>query len=532
MNHQKLAVGLGNANKGVLSANGHAAYLALTATGDYYDPFVGGQPFGADMLTFDHTSLLYAIGEQGELLWGIAPTDMAGVTYVYLGETNLSGPLTGDNFAAGVGFDTNGNAVWYDSFHIYRGTSDWSTAILGSGAFVFNAVLGPNRELGWSGGGSNTGGFRDAFIESSNISAGVLGGGTHFGNMLAVNGFQVEWSGAVAGDPTDLYRGPTNVSLPALGSGPRTVVGKAISGNAVALWQGSGDTTSGVFDTFKNTTNLSKTALGTSPDRSSQPVAISEAGVALWRGQSLAATSAQPDLFLDTTNFSSPILGGGREATGLGFTSNGTIIWAGRGDTTNGYLCVFSGTTNVTKEAYGKERNCFLLAKNKAGQILWRGIEDDLSTTIWISSPKIATTLSGTIELGGVSPAHAHTVHIQLLEPATANVLYEGDLNVDAAGAYNLSLPITGLFDVRLSIPHFLTRIVRGVPAIGVSALSTELINGDATLDNKVDLKDMNQVFIEFGETVSDDPTDLSENGVVDLKDLNLTFLNFGMNGD
>jgi hypothetical protein len=54
--------------------------------------------------------------------------------------------------------------------------------------------------------------------------------------------------------------------------------------------------------------------------------------------------------------------------------------------------------------------------------------------------------------------------------------------------------------------------------------------NGDADHDNAITLKDINTVFINFGEAGAND-ADVTGNGVVDLKDINLMFMNYGLVG-
>jgi hypothetical protein len=63
-----------------------------------------------------------------------------------------------------------------------------------------------------------------------------------------------------------------------------------------------------------------------------------------------------------------------------------------------------------------------------------------------------------------------------------------------------------------------------------ISGNNLELTNGDANLDNAVDIRDLNSIFVNFGLPTPD--SDLDGSGTVDLKDMNIIFINFGLIGD
>jgi hypothetical protein len=534
MHHQRLAIGLGNVSKGILSEQGYAAFLAVGAA-SFYDPWVAGQPYAADWMTGERESDLYGFTATGVLLWGFRSDALAGVRHVFLGLSDLSSAVGSTTDGAGAGFDAAGNAVWRDGDALFRGTVNISEAVLGSGSTsVYAAKLDDDGGIAWVGAGTSTGGYRDVFYESTNVSQPVLGSGERFAGLAAVDEGLVLWTGwssATGGNP-DVFRGPSNVSAPALGAGPREAYGKDVVCPSTALWSGMGDTTGGHVDTFLNQTNLSTTVLGSGMDRSSAPIALASTGVPLWAGASMAATSGNFDLFVGMTNYSASILGSSRNVTGLGFTSAGVPVWAGRGSTTALRFNVFLGTKNVTQDACGQSRSSFLLAANKRGQILWRAQEADLTSTVWLSSPAKATSVSGNVKLEGLAAPVPHTVQMQFLEPATGDVLFEQAVDLGADGTYAVSIPQTGLFDVRVSAPHFISRVARGVPAFETGQASLSLPNGDANLDDAVDIQDLNDVLIRFGTAGGGDPVDLNEDGQVDLLDLLMVLLYFGELGE
>jgi hypothetical protein len=161
-------------------------------------------------------------------------------------------------------------------------------------------------------------------------------------------------------------------------------------------------------------------------------------------------------------------------------------VWYGSGTTTDSLNNVFEGAANLTQQAYGTSVWSTVLATNKVGQVLWRAFEDDGSATIWLSSPAAAASLSGVVSLTDLSAPSEHSAALSFPEPATGNELFSVPTTLAADGIYTVSSPRTGLFDVRVSSPHFLSRVARGVPLINNTSMFIELPNGDASLDNRV----------------------------------------------
>jgi Tol biopolymer transport system component len=107
-----------------------------------------------------------------------------------------------------------------------------------------------------------------------------------------------------------------------------------------------------------------------------------------------------------------------------------------------------------------------------------------------------------------------------------------GSYGVDLApdGAYSLLLPAG---ELTLSIKHtyWLRQTVSADNSAGpVSGVDFCLVNGDCCEDNAVDLRDLVQVLLHFGQPGG--LADVDESGTVDLADLGVMLLNFGRIGD
>ncbi len=99
-----------------------------------------------------------------------------------------------------------------------------------------------------------------------------------------------------------------------------------------------------------------------------------------------------------------------------------------------------------------------------------------------------------------------------------------------ADGSYTVPAP-QGAFKLSVKLSHWLRRSVQIDTSSGsISGNNLELTNGDANLDNAVDIRDLNSIFVNFGLPTPD--SDLDGSGTVDLKDMNIIFINFGLIGD
>lgn len=533
--HQKIAVGLGNVSAGLLGENGHVAFTAITAVGEYYDPWLGGQPYLPELMIGERDTRVYGLSTTGSLLWGFTAPSTGSIRHAFAGATDLSSAVGSSAEATGAGFDASGTPVWWDGTNLYRGTTDFSTPILGSGTrSVTKVIVNSAGEVGWTGGGPNTAGYFDAFYESTNVSGPVLGPGFHIGNVNTVGFGKTGWSGSGGplGSNQDAFSGSTNVTQGILGNN-RSAGAYGINPIGTILWTGTGSATGLTADVYVGTNNISQQALGTG-SRSAYPIELLPGGTAFWRGQSTAMTNGQFDVFSGTTNVSATPLGSGRLAQGLGINNDGYAIWFGIGSNTTNRYNVFMGSNNLTLLATGtKSRQSVLLTMNKAGQVLWATSEPDFTYTVWLTTPFKPTTLSGKINLSGIANPSVHTVRMDFHEPGTGTLQFSLDVAVDGAtGAYSTSIPIPGLFDIRLKIDHFLSRFIRGVPCYVESHLDVTMPNGDADHNNHVDLFDLNYVLVRFAESGQGLQADLNENELVDLFDLNAVLIWFGAVGE
>jgi hypothetical protein len=85
--------------------------------------------------------------------------------------------------------------------------------------------------------------------------------------------------------------------------------------------------------------------------------------------------------------------------------------------------------------------------------------------------------------------------------------------------------------DVIFKGSHWLSKVASNAPTGSVQRLDWTLsVNGDATQDNRVDLRDLNSMMVNFGDAAPDD--DIDGSGTVDLHDIDIVFINFGLSGE
>lgn len=95
---------------------------------------------------------------------------------------------------------------------------------------------------------------------------------------------------------------------------------------------------------------------------------------------------------------------------------------------------------------------------------------------------------------------------------------------------------MNGIWDVSVTVPHFLRRTIHNVLAFGTLRLSLNLVNGDIDGDNEVTLFDFGQLVSAFG-SIPGDPNwnpnaDLDGDGEMSLFDFGVLVQNFGEIGD
>jgi hypothetical protein len=116
-------------------------------------------------------------------------------------------------------------------------------------------------------------------------------------------------------------------------------------------------------------------------------------------------------------------------------------------------------------------------------------------------------------------------------DPGTTTVAWYDFPTLGADGHYATTLFATGEYDLHVDADHWLNRLFANLfLAAPAMDLDFSMYNGDADYSKFVEHKDLNIVFLDFGETVREG--DLDWNGTVDVRDLTIIFLNWARIGD
>lgn len=501
------------------------------------------------------------IAANGDVLWFGIGANTAGQNDVFVNDFDLSIPNLGVPPRSGdaTGFDSFGQPVWTGlgpltsgNQDLFVGSVNTSQPILGTSRQAFGVkVTATNNHILWEGFGSATGGLRDVFRGTTNISRTVLGTGarTSFALDIANSGTTL-WEGysSVNGNYNDVFKTTlagvtTNISLTKFGNVDRFAASADINETGAVAWFG-GAGSSFAWDVFKDQVNISS-AVVTGEDRSNYAIAINDAGKVLWQGASTATTGGYFDTFVDSTNVSRNVLGttGDRDSEALGLTTGGAAIWLGIGPTTQGLKNVFYGSTNLTLGAYGVvNKVCDVLAHNTIGQVLWMAREDDGTFTVWLTTPRQNVTVNGKLTfpnyagVGDVLPVMLH-----LLEPGTGVEIASVPVNVtvvDEGGAivgnFSVITNIAGYHDIRVSVPGMLSTRVRNLPFLGSARVDATVNLGDTNADGVVDDADLTGVILDYGASPSGSNglTDVDGDGEVGDSDITVIVLNFGLTGE
>ncbi len=109
------------------------------------------------------------------------------------------------------------------------------------------------------------------------------------------------------------------------------------------------------------------------------------------------------------------------------------------------------------------------------------------------------------------------------------NAYGEATVALAEDAAFSLDVP-RGQLSVSTKPSHWLRRSIAVDTRSGdVHGAVFVLVNGDAMVDNRVDLLDLHEVLTAFG---AGGPADLDESGYVGLTDLNMVLVAFGLEGD
>lgn len=140
------------------------------------------------------------------------------------------------------------------------------------------------------------------------------------------------------------------------------------------------------------------------------------------------------------------------------------------------------------------------------------------------------TSLSGNIDLQLIvaSPA-GQAVTIEFRTPSTTTVVATYPVTLDASGNYAVASVLTGAYDIAAKGANWLRQVLASQAVSGATVADFSLINGDADVNNAVDLFDINVGLSNFG---TPDVADVDWSGLVDLFDLNIFLGSFGTVGD
>ncbi|MEJ5253227.1 MAG: hypothetical protein HPY54_03015 [Chthonomonadetes bacterium] len=127
-------------------------------------------------------------------------------------------------------------------------------------------------------------------------------------------------------------------------------------------------------------------------------------------------------------------------------------------------------------------------------------------------------------------------VHVELRSPGQSTPVQQYTVNLGSNGEFSLTTQMNGIWDVSVTVPHFLRRTVHKALAFGRLHLSLYLINGDIDGDNEVTLFDFGRLVTAFGSMPGDANwdanADLDGDGEVSLFDFGVLVQNFGAIGD
>lgn len=570
--HQKLGSGFSNLSKGILTALGYPAWSAeRTADPGNIDIFLitGANNVTASILGSGRDASPADYHPAYGLLWDGSGSATSNKLDAFLNSTNLSASILGaDRFALAFRISTDGRPVWYGSgpnngnnLDIFVGSTNLTASVLGNGRDAVPMDVSPNNILLWDGTGSNLGSLiRDVFttnlnsMASTNISQSVLGA-SRFAIAVALNEVGTPlWGGAGTNnnDYNDVFLNTTNVSASALGglSATRDAIPYGVSyntSNNTLIWVGRASGTSWFYDTFASSVpgssvNMSNSVLGSG--RESLPVAIR--GTALiWEGVG-SNTSGNNDVFVSvgttTRNVSTNRFGTGgagtRTSIGYAVDSSGNALWAGKHTTTGNNYNLFyynwsaNSSTNLTQEATSSTRESQVLATNRAMQVLW-AVRDstDSEWEVYLSTPNIATTLQGTLNIPGyVGNLNQVQVTARLIDPVTGNVASSHTGSGASGGTYSVSVN-PGLWAIRITASGCLTRAFPVQRLLGATTIDLTMILGDVNQDNVIDDADLLAVLFDFGQSGAI-PADVNGDGVVDDADLLTVLFNFGQTGE
>jgi uncharacterized delta-60 repeat protein len=141
------------------------------------------------------------------------------------------------------------------------------------------------------------------------------------------------------------------------------------------------------------------------------------------------------------------------------------------------------------------------------------------------------TDFTGQLTMQALAGPYPTVIPVDIREAGTQNVILVVNMSVNATGAITMQVP-PGDWDLSIRYQNWLRRTMPLLSPGRPSTVNPTLLNGDPTLDNFVDLLDLNAILSQFASSPGVGFVDLDKDGEVGLSDLGACLVNFGQPGD
>jgi thermitase len=145
-----------------------------------------------------------------------------------------------------------------------------------------------------------------------------------------------------------------------------------------------------------------------------------------------------------------------------------------------------------------------------------------------------AAVVSGNVGLHGHVAPETVPVLIEVYEQGTGTLVESQLASLEPSGDYTAIFESVGTYDLRFTAgPPFLARRVADIDLSRITPASdvdTILPNGDVNGDEVVDVVDINELLLAFGDPGG--PADVNGDGMANLADLTLILVSFGKTSD
>ncbi len=318
----------------VLSNNGDLFYSAVDLATNNQDVFAQGVNLSSSILGANRFAKV-ASGAPGIYAWSGNGSATSNRFKAFVGTTDIAQQYVGSYYWASVGKVGTAGAAWQ-----CMKTSTSPQDVYKDGT-VLSYGLGNNRnglavdinnsgDVLWYGKGYNNGQNYDMFINTTNYSQSILGGSLRKAVGVDLNNHGVPaWFGYGAStggkDHDHAFKGTTDVSAAVIGA-DKNARSYFINDANQLLWMqyGTYDQPNG-SEVWLDNVNISAAVLGTK--REGIPWSLNERGDILWTGKGGNLDAIQ-DVFFNTTNLSKSVLGSGRaSASAVTMNENGWVVW-------------------------------------------------------------------------------------------------------------------------------------------------------------------------------------------------------------